>query len=79
MPRLPPRSTREIEQLLLHHGFRLTRSDGGHNQWRRDADGRRVTVPRGRRSGEIAQGTLASILRQAGISREEALRYWRVG
>jgi len=76
MGRLPPRSTQEIALLLSEFGFRLDHLGKGHDIWLRDQDGRTVSVPRNRRSGEIPVGTVKSILLQAGISREEAVAFW---
>jgi predicted RNA binding protein YcfA (HicA-like mRNA interferase family) len=76
MPRLIPRSSREVEALLRHLGFRLDRPGKGHDIWARDADGRCVSLPRDRPSGGIPVGTLKFILIQAGISRQDALSFW---
>jgi len=65
------------EQLLGHFGFHLSRR-GKEDVWRNDATGRIVVVARGRSSGQIPVGTVRSILRQAGISREEALGFWGI-
>lgn len=78
MPRLVPRSTREVEQLLRHFGYILERRTK-EDVWRHRETGRTVIVPRNRASGEVYVGTLKSILEQAGISREEALGFWGIG
>lgn len=76
MPRLPPRPTREIEALLTNSGFGFDRH-GKEDVWVRGRDGRVVVVPRRRGSShEVPVGTLKALLLQAGISREEALRFW---
>jgi predicted RNA binding protein YcfA (HicA-like mRNA interferase family) len=76
MGRLPPRSTEQVSLLLAHFGFRLDHPGKGHDIWLRERDGRAVSVPRNRRSGEIPVGTVKSILLQAGITREEAIGFW---
>ena len=78
MPRIPPRSTREVEDLLRHFGFRLARTAGRHEVWLREADGVSIPVPRNRGSGGIPVGTVVSTLRQAGIGRNDALAFWRI-
>ena len=77
MARLPSRSTREIEDLLRHFGFRLDHR-GKEDIWKRDSDGRVVVVPRNRPAGAIPVGTVKAILSQAGISREEAMEFWGI-
>jgi predicted RNA binding protein YcfA (HicA-like mRNA interferase family) len=78
MARLSPRSTRQLEQLLQAHGFRYDGREGPHDVWIRSSDGRGVALPRNRRSGQVSVGTVMGILRRAGISREEALRFWGI-
>ena len=78
MPRIPPRSTREVADLLRHFGFRLARTAGRHEVWLREADGVSIAVPRNRSSGGIPVGTVVSILRQAGIDRKGALAFWEI-
>jgi predicted RNA binding protein YcfA (HicA-like mRNA interferase family) len=60
-------SSAEIVHLLLAHGFAFVSQKGSHAKYR-DAQGRTVIVPAGRR--EMPRGTLASIIRQSGLSRE---------
>jgi predicted RNA binding protein YcfA (HicA-like mRNA interferase family) len=75
VPRLLPRSTREIEQLLASFGFRFGHH-GKEDIWVRDADRRVVVVPRNRSSGQIPVGTVKGILVQAGIARADAMAFW---
>ena len=77
MPRLLPRSTREIERLLARFEFRFDHH-GKEDIWVRDADRRVVAVPRNRPSGKIPVGTVKGILIQAGISREDAIAFWGI-
>jgi predicted RNA binding protein YcfA (HicA-like mRNA interferase family) len=77
MARLPPRSTREIEDLLLHHGFRLDRVRGDHGIWIKSGH-RPIPVLQGKSGGELSRDYVAGILRQAGISRADALAFWSI-
>jgi len=61
---LPVVSGKETAQALLRAGFAVISTRGSHQKLRHD-DGRVVIVPLHR---ELARGTLASILRQAGLS-----------
>jgi len=76
MGRLTPRSTRDMEKLLRHFGYRRVRREGGHDFWTRDNDGRTVSLPAAKRAGTIPVGTVKGVLDDAGISREDALRFW---
>ncbi len=69
MPRLPRISARELVRALEKQGFVFSRSKGSHRIYRHADTGRRVTVPyhAGR---TIPPGTLANILREAGIDRD---------
>jgi len=71
-PRLPRLSGDEVVRVLQRAGFGPVSQRGSHRKLRH-ADGRTVIVPLHR---ELATGTLASILRQAGLSAAdfEALR-----
>jgi len=70
MPRLSPKSSIEIAWLLNQFGITFKRR-GKEDIYEGVYKGkvRTVVVPRNKRS--IPRGTLASILRQAGITREE--------
>ncbi len=78
MPRVPPRSTREVEQLLRYFGLRLQRRMGPHDVWGPGINGKPVPVPRARSTGELSGETIRSILRGAGISVEDALKFWGI-
>ena len=75
MPRIPARSTREVEQLLAHHGLRRVRR-GKHDHWGPGSYGQDVAVPRGRGPGQMPPGTVRDILNKAGISVAEARAFW---
>ncbi len=66
MPRLPRVSGAEAVRALQKLGFEVTRQRGSHIVMRRGASG--CVVPNHR---EIKIGTLAGVLRQAGVSAEE--------
>jgi predicted RNA binding protein YcfA (HicA-like mRNA interferase family) len=66
MPKLPRISGPEIVRALQHLGFEVVRQRGSHIILRRGASG--CVVPNHR---EVKVGTLAGVLRQAGVSTEE--------
>ena len=69
--KLPLVSGEQVIKLLQREGFLITRQKGSHvSLHKRSEDGitRLVVVPRKR---EIKKGTLLSIIKQTGISREE--------
>ena len=65
--RLPVVGFKDVERVLRDAGFEHAGQRGSHVKLRH-ADGRTVIVPRHR---ELARGTLASVLRQAGMAAEE--------
>jgi len=66
MPKLPRISGSEIVRALQRLGFEVARQRGSHIIMRRGASG--CVVPNHR---EVKVGTLAGVLRQAGVSAEE--------
>ena len=66
MPRLPRVSGAEVVRILERLGFAVVRQRGSHIVMRRGAGG--CVVPNHR---ELKLGTLAGVLRQAGVSVEE--------
>ncbi len=66
MPKLPRISGSEIVRALQHLGFEIARQRGSHIIMRRGASG--CVVPNHR---EVKVGTLAGVLRQAGVFAEE--------
>lgn len=66
MPKLPRISGREAVRALQHLGFAIARQKGSHIVMKRGAEG--CVVPN---HPEIKTGTLAGVLRQAGVSAEE--------
>jgi predicted RNA binding protein YcfA (HicA-like mRNA interferase family) len=65
-----PLSYREVKRKLEAAGFTAATQSGSHIKFARTTDGgtRTAVVPK---HGEIAAGTLRSILRQAGLSESE--------
>jgi predicted RNA binding protein YcfA (HicA-like mRNA interferase family) len=66
MPKLPRISGSEIVKALQRLGFEVARQRGSHIILRRGSSG--CVVPNHR---EVKVGTLAGVLRQAGVSAEE--------
>ena len=70
MGRLRVLSGREVCRILQQHGFVEVRRRGSHIVMQRRADAGSVTVPIPDH-GELAIGTLQSIIRQSGVARTE--------
>lgn len=68
MPKLPRVSGAEVVKALGRLGFVVARQRGSHIVLRRGANG--CVVPNHR---ELKTGTLAGVLKQAGVSAEEFL------
>ena len=66
MPKLPRTSGAAIVKVLEHLGFAKIRQSGSHVIFRRGPNG--CVVPMHR---EVKVGTLAGILRQAGVTPDE--------
>ena len=66
-----PYKAREVRQKLLKAGFQIRRQSGSHLVLRH-ADGRQTYVAM--HPGDIPQGTLRAILKQAQIAEEEFKR-----
>lgn len=71
--KLPVVSWRDVVNALKKAGFNVVKL-GPHIKMKRPSDRRVVIVPK---HDEIAKGTLLSILRQAGISKAEFIKYLR--
>ena len=72
MGRLAGFSYVEVAGRLRRLGFEFDRqAKGSHEIWRHTQDGRKTTVPR--HPGDIAEGTLRAVLRQAGVTPAEFL------
>ncbi|SES25274.1 type II toxin-antitoxin system HicA family toxin [Actinokineospora terrae] len=68
-PALSDLSVRKVIRVLESLGFEHVRTKGSHSVYRR-GDGRTVIVPM---HGTVKRGTLASIVRQAGLTPAELL------
>jgi predicted RNA binding protein YcfA (HicA-like mRNA interferase family) len=68
MPKLPRVSGAEVVKALGHLGFVVARQRGSHIVLRRGSSG--CVVPNHR---ELKTGTLAGVLKQAGVSVEDFL------
>ncbi len=69
MPKLPVLSSKRIIAILEQNGFRLKRSSGSHFIFSNLITGRKAIVPHHTR--DLPKGTLLSILKQAGITKDE--------
>jgi len=73
MTRLPSLTYREVIARLREAGFVFDRqAKGSHELWYNPVTRRRTTVPN--HPGTIPRGTLAAIIREAGLSVDEFLR-----
>jgi|GEM_PF-1401912 len=68
MSGIRPLSSHELVSMLAVYGFRPILQSGTHNHLLRPENNRLVTVPS---HPEIAEGTLAAILRKAAVDPEE--------
>lgn len=72
MSKLPRVSGRECLKALAKAGFYLKRQEGSHMILRRDDPFGQVVVPDHK---ELDRGTLRAILRQAGVSVEDIVKW----
>ncbi|OGU84856.1 MAG: hypothetical protein A2W11_12160 [Ignavibacteria bacterium RBG_16_35_7] len=70
MSKLPTVTSADLIRIVKKFGFIEQRQKGSHLHLKRETDNKRITIPvhKGR---DIPKGTLAAILRDAGISSEE--------
>ena len=61
---------REIIRQIEADGWYLVASRGGHRQYKHPSKSGRVTIA-GKRSDDLAPGTLNSILKQAGLKEKQ--------
>ena len=71
MSRLPGLKPRQVVTALERAGFTVARIAGSHYQMCNEQSRRFVTVPHHNR--DLAKGTLAAIIQQAGLTRDEFL------
>mgnify|MGYP003939093509 CR=1 FL=1 len=69
MPKLPVLTPKKPIKILKRHGFYLDHSTGGQKVYYHPETKRRVTVPFHRK--DLPKGTLISMLKQAGIEKED--------
>jgi predicted RNA binding protein YcfA (HicA-like mRNA interferase family) len=69
-PALADLPERKVIRALESVGFSYVRTKGSHAVYR-DSNGRTVVIPQ---HGVVKRGTLASILRQAGLTPDEFLK-----
>jgi predicted RNA binding protein YcfA (HicA-like mRNA interferase family) len=72
-PKLPAIKARQIIRFLEQNGFILDHVSGSHYIYYRSASRRRAVVPQHNR--DMPKGTLMSLLREAGFTREELLDF----
>lgn len=73
MPKLPAVKPRQIRRFLESNGFILDHTSGSHLIFYNPASRRRAVVPQHNR--DMPKGTLVSLLREAGFSREELIDF----
>ncbi|MDE3001376.1 MAG: type II toxin-antitoxin system HicA family toxin [Gemmatimonadota bacterium] len=73
MGRLAGFTYRQIIRRLRRLGFTFDRhARGSHEIWRNPVTRRRTTIPN--HSGDLPEGTVTAILKQAGVTVEDFLR-----
>ena len=73
MPKLPAIKPRVVIHFLERNGFALDHVSGSHFIFYHPVSRRRAVVPRHRR--DIPRGTLVTLLREAGFTRDELVRF----
>jgi predicted RNA binding protein YcfA (HicA-like mRNA interferase family) len=73
MSKLPAVRPRQIIRFLEDNGFVLDRTAGSHFVFRHAKSKHRAVVPRHNR--DIPPGTLMSLLREAGFTRDELIAF----
>jgi len=73
MPKLPPVRPRVVIQFLERNGFMLDHTSGSHFIFYHPVSHRRAVVPRHNR--DMPKGTLIALLREAGFTRDELVRF----
>jgi len=72
MSRLPSLKSGQVLAALEKCGFRVIRIAGSHYQLFNESTRRHTTVPHHNR--DLPSGTVAAIIRQTGLTRDEFLR-----
>jgi predicted RNA binding protein YcfA (HicA-like mRNA interferase family) len=73
MPKLPTVKPRVVIQFLERNGFELDHVSGSHVIFYHPVSRRRAVVPRHNR--DMPKGTLVALLREAGFTRDELVRF----
>ena len=73
MPKLPVVKPRQISRFLEQNGFILDHTSGSHLVFYNPVSRRRAVVPSHNR--DMPKGTLMSLLREAGFTREELIDF----
>ena len=74
MPKLPAITSKKLIRALEKLGFQLDHKTGSHFIFYDLENKKRVTVPY--HVKDLPKGTLSSILKQAGITKEELEKYF---
>jgi len=77
MPKLPAVRPRVVIQFLERNGFALDHVSGSHFIYYNPVSRRRAVVPRHNR--DMPKGTLISLLRETGFSRDDLIRFLEAG
>jgi predicted RNA binding protein YcfA (HicA-like mRNA interferase family) len=73
MPKLPAVKPRAVIRFLERNGFVLDHVSGSHLVYYHPSSKRRAVVPQHNR--DIPKGTLVSLLREAGFTREDLIDF----
>lgn len=73
MPKLPSVKSRQVIRFLEQNGFILDHTSGSHYIYYHPSSRRRAVVPQHNR--DLPKGTLMSLLREAGFTREELINF----
>jgi predicted RNA binding protein YcfA (HicA-like mRNA interferase family) len=73
MAKLPSVKSRQIVRFLEQNGFVLDHTSGSHFIYYHPTSRRRAVVPSHNR--DLPKGTLLSLLREAGFTREELVQF----
>jgi predicted RNA binding protein YcfA (HicA-like mRNA interferase family) len=73
MPKLPSVKPRQLIRFLEQNGFALDHTSGSHFIFYNPGTRRRAVVPQHNR--DLPKGTLMSLLREAGFTREELIDF----
>ncbi len=73
MPKLPSIKPRQVVRFLEQNGFVRDHTSGSHYIYYHPVSRRRAVVPQHNR--DLPKGTLMSLLREAGFTREELIEF----